>query len=154
MKPLPITRTTDSKAAFRAGRVFRIRAWPAGNGWPGMFALALLLAATVACAGDGGVEQRAWQEIRGGALLVDVRTPREYAAGHLEGALLIPYDQVKQRLVEFGEDKGRSIVLYCRSGRRAGVAERILREAGFTNVLNAGGYEAMRAAQRHRGAES
>ncbi len=115
---------------------------------PTLFALAMLLVVTVACArGGDGVEQRAWQEIGNGALLVDVRTPREYEAGHLDGAVLIPHDQVEQRLAEFGDDKSRSIVLYCRSGRRAGVAEQILREAGFTNVLNAGGYEAMKAAK-------
>ncbi len=116
----------------------------------GYFLLVLLLLFTaVACAKstDGAVEKQAWQEIRNGALLVDVRSQEEYDAGHLEGALLIPYDQIPERLAEFGEDKNHSIVVYCRSGKRAGVAEKTLREAGFTNVLNAGGYEAMKAAK-------
>ncbi len=112
--------------------------------------LLMLLAAVAACAdsGDGTLEKRAWQEIRNGALLVDVRSRQEYDAGHLEGALLIPHDQVERRIAEFGDDKGRSIVLYCRSGRRAGVAEQVLRGAGFTNVLNAGGYKEMMAARQ------
>jgi len=109
----------------------------------------LLLFTAAACANSSSesVERKAWEMIRQGALLVDVRTPQEYEAGHLEGALLIPYDQIPQRLAEFGEDKSRPIVVYCRSGRRAGVAEQTLRKAGFTNVLNAGGYEAMKAAK-------
>ncbi len=109
---------------------------------------ALLLFVTAACAKpDGPTERKAWEMINNGALLVDVRTREEYDAGHLEGALLIPYDQISQRLAEFGEDKGRPIVVYCRSGRRAGIAEKTLRKAGFTNVFNAGGYETMKAAK-------
>ncbi len=116
----------------------------------GYFLLVVLFLFTaVACAksSDGSIEKQAWQEIRNGALLVDVRTQKEYDAGHLEGALLIPYDQIPQRLAEFGEDKNRSIVVYCRSGKRAGIAEETLRKAGFTHVLNAGGYKAMKAAK-------
>ncbi len=119
------------------------------RGFVWLFALLLLFTAG-ACAksgNNGSVEQKAWELINNGALLVDVRTKEEYDAGHLEGALLIPYDQIPERLAEFGDDKNRPIVVYCRSGKRAGVAERTLREAGFTNVLNAGGYEAMKAAK-------
>jgi len=109
----------------------------------------LLLFTVAACAdsASGSVEKRAWNEIRNGALLVDVRTQKEYDAGHLEGSLLIPYDQITQRITEFGEDKSRQIVVYCRSGRRSGVAEQTLRKYGFINVLNTGGYEAMKEAR-------
>ncbi|HHS83514.1 MAG TPA: rhodanese-like domain-containing protein [Gammaproteobacteria bacterium] len=109
----------------------------------------LLLFTVAACAkqNDGAIEKQAWAAIHNGALLVDVRTKQEYDAGHLKGALLIPYDQIEQRITEFGEDKNRTIVVYCRSGRRAGVAEQTLHKLGFKNVLNAGGYEAMKAAK-------
>lgn len=86
------------------------------------------------------VEAQAWALIDNGALLVDTRSQKEFDSGHLEGALLIPHGQVGERLAEFGTDKTRPIVLYCRSGNRASQAERVLRAGGFTRVLNAGGY--------------
>ena len=102
-----------------------------------------------ACTGSDNesVEGKAWQEIRSGAMLLDVRTPEEFAGGHLENALNIPYDQITSRSAELGEDKNKMIVVYCRSGKRAGAAEKTLKSLGFTNVLNAGGYDSMRAAQ-------
>jgi phage shock protein E len=78
------------------------------------------------------------------ALVVDVRTPEEYASGHLAEAINVPHDQVADRLGEFGADKTRPIVVYCRSGRRSGIAREALSNAGFTNVINAGGYEELR----------
>ena len=57
-----------------------------------------------------------------GALLVDVRTPEEFAAGHVAGAINIPHLEVEARLVEFGADHEREIVVYCRSGNRSGLA--------------------------------
>jgi phage shock protein E len=86
-------------------------------------------------------EAKAWRLIEEGALVVDVRTPEEFAGGHLDNAVLIPHDQVPSRLAEFGDDKQAQIVLYCRSGARAGKAEAALREAGYKNVFNGGGYE-------------
>lgn len=61
-------------------------------------------------------------------LVIDVRTPEEFAQGHVPGAVLIPYDQVAQRLAEI--PAGRELVLYCHSGRRATLAERVLAEDG------------------------
>lgn len=72
-----------------------------------------------------------------GALLVDVRTPREYATGHLEGAINIPVQELEHRTAELGE-KTRPVVLYCRSGARSGSAQRLLRERGFTAAYNLG----------------
>lgn len=87
-------------------------------------------------------EVQGWNLISMGALLVDVRTPEEFSAGHLDGAINIPHDQTLARLAEFGSDKDKSIVVYCRSGNRSGKAHGILVEQGFTNAHNAGGYEA------------
>ena len=86
------------------------------------------------------LEAQAWALIDNGALLVDTRSQKEFDTGYLEGAILIPHDQVEERLIEFGADKSRPIVLYCRAGNRAGQAEKVLRAAGFSQVLNAGGY--------------
>ena len=63
-------------------------------------------------------------------LYVDVRTPEEYAAGHVKGALLIPYDEMDERWEELSPYSDRQIALYCRSGRRSGIAEDVLREKG------------------------
>lgn len=67
-------------------------------------------------------------------LLLDVRTPAEYAAGHLPGARLIPHDQLPQRLAELGANKDQEVLVYCRSGRRAAQAIDTLTRAGFTHV--------------------
>ena len=88
-------------------------------------------------------EERAWALLDQGALLVDVRTPAEYAQGHLEGAINIPHDQIARRVAEFGQDKGRPIVVYCRSGRRSGIALETLDGLGFTRVHNGGGYDSL-----------
>jgi len=70
-----------------------------------------------------------------GTLLVDVRTPGEFAQGHAPGAVLIPLDQIGKRLTELG-GKDRPIALICRSGNRSGQAQGILEQAGFTKTVN------------------
>lgn len=68
-------------------------------------------------------------------LLLDTRTPEEFAAGHIPGAVLLPHDQVAARWREVGLDPSRPVVVYCRSGRRAKIAERVLiAELGFADV--------------------
>lgn len=89
----------------------------------------------------------AWEMIQGGALVVDVRTTEEFSAGHIAGAINVPYDQVAQRIAEFGSEKQREIVVYCKSGRRASVARETLVKSGFENVFNAGGYTDLAASQ-------
>jgi phage shock protein E len=75
----------------------------------------------------------------GGALVVDVRTPGEFASGHHPRAINIPVDQVESRIADFG-DKNKPVVVYCASGSRSGRAKRTLEAAGFSSVTNAGGY--------------
>lgn len=76
-----------------------------------------------------GVEARALVEK--GALLVDVRTPAEFQADAVEGAINIPHDQIEARAAELGA-KGRPVVLYCHSGRRSGIAARELSRLGHS----------------------
>jgi phage shock protein E len=64
-----------------------------------------------------------------GALLLDVRTAAEYAAGHVAGAINIPVDDLSSRLGEI--DPGRPIVVYCQSGARAARATQTLCDAGY-----------------------
>lgn len=112
------------------------------------FAGILVVMFTSACAGGGSIDQQsAWKEIRSGAKLIDVRTPEEFASGHLQGAVNIPYDQISSRLAEVGGDKGQPVVVYCRSGKRSAKAKDTLEGLGYSHVINGGGYEAMKGAQ-------
>lgn len=75
--------------------------------------------------------------IAAGALLVDVRTPDEFSAGHIDGAKNVPVDAVQRRIHEFGNKK-RTVVVYCRSGARSSAAKRILEANGYGQVINLG----------------
>jgi phage shock protein E len=75
--------------------------------------------------------------VQAGARLVDVRTPAEFAAGRLPGAINIPVQELGDRLVEL-QPKDTPVVLYCRSGRRSGSAARTLKSAGFAVVHDLG----------------
>jgi phage shock protein E len=67
-------------------------------------------------------------------LLLDVRKPEEFAAGHVPGAVTLPHDQLASRLAELPASRTEPVVVYCRSGRRAALAEDVLRQGGYTNV--------------------
>jgi len=67
-------------------------------------------------------------------LLLDVRKPEEFAAGHVPGAINIPHDQLANRLAELPASRDKPVVVYCRSGRRAALAEDVLRQGGYTKV--------------------
>ena len=72
---------------------------------------------------------------------VDNRTEEEFLAGHIEGAILLPYDEIEARHAELDASFEDDIRLYCKSGRRSGVAKDILTGLGYKNVTNEGGYE-------------
>ncbi|MBC7748143.1 rhodanese-related sulfurtransferase [Flavobacterium sp. CG_9.1] len=77
--------------------------------------------------------------IKEGAFLVDVRTPAEFAEGHVKGSTNIPLDQVPNQLAQFkGKDQ---IIVFCRSGNRSGQAKMILERNGFKNVTNGGTWQ-------------
>ena len=73
-------------------------------------------------------------------LFVDVRTPQEYASGHINSAVNIPLDQLMGRMEELQHAEG-PIVLYCRSGNRSGMAQLLLQAQGFRNLFNGGGLD-------------
>lgn len=72
-------------------------------------------------------------------LLLDVRTPEEFAQGHVAGAVNISHDRIAERMEEIAAFEDQSVVLYCRSGRRAGIAASVLREAGFEDLAHLDG---------------
>ena len=75
------------------------------------------------------------------AVLIDVRTPEEFAEGSLPGARQIEFDQIAEQIAAVAPDKSKPVILYCRSGRRSGIAQKTLADLGYSNVIDAGGYE-------------
>ena len=86
-------------------------------------------------------EQSAVQQEKAKGVWIDVRSAEEFNAGHLQGAVNIPHDKIIEGVKAIGSDKDAPINLYCRSGRRAEAALTELKNAGYTNVINHGGYE-------------
>ena len=75
----------------------------------------------------------------GAALIIDVRTDREWHAGHLATAVHLPLQNISKEIHHIVDDKQQKIYLYCRSGNRSGKAVKILQGLGYSHVINAGG---------------
>lgn len=73
--------------------------------------------------------------------VIDVRTPTEFAGGHLEGAVNIDWEGTDFAGQVASLDKNGVYILYCRSGNRAGKALEALKGMGFTHLTNAGGVD-------------
>ena len=86
------------------------------------------------------------QFVQGGAAhqLIDVRTPEEFAGGHIAGAVNIPVQELGARLSEVAQDE--PVVVYCRSGNRSAQAAQILDQAGYAPVYDLGGIGAWQQA--------
>lgn len=72
-------------------------------------------------------------------VLVDVRTRQEYNSGHIPDSLLIPLNQLANKIEKKIPEKDCKIFVYCASGARSASAVRILSKIGYTNVYNLGG---------------
>ena len=101
------------------------------------FALALLLLAGCAHPTLSGEEAQA--RVKQGAFLLDVRSPGEFAEGHLAGAVNVPVQELEATLSSLPVDRNREIVVYCRSGMRSSRARGILLKAGDSKVEDLGG---------------
>ncbi len=82
--------------------------------------------------------------VAGQPLIIDVRTADEYQQAHIRQAVNIPFDQIADRIAAFAPDHDTRIALYCRSGRRSGIAEQTLRQLGYSQVENRGSLDDMR----------
>lgn len=89
---------------------------------------ALLLSLLAGCASTAG-----------DVVWLDVRTDEEYAEDHIAGSAHIPHDEIAARVAELGLDKDSEIRVYCRSGKRAGIALATLQELGYSRAENVGG---------------
>ncbi|HEY0941267.1 MAG TPA: rhodanese-like domain-containing protein [Steroidobacter sp.] len=72
-------------------------------------------------------------------VILDVRTPEEYAAGHVPGAINMPYTHLPARISEIADAADKDIVVYCEVGVRAEEGAARLRESGFTRLLHLDG---------------
>lgn len=79
---------------------------------------------------------------------IDVRSQLEHSIDSIEGDVRISHGDIVKQISQMFPDKGSEIQLYCRSGGRAGIAMSALREAGYTNVSNAGGIDQARRKRR------
>lgn len=77
--------------------------------------------------------------IKEGAFLVDVRTPSEFSSGSVKGAVNIPLDALAQELPRFKGKK--NIIVFCRSGNRSSQAKNILKQNGFSHVIDGGTWQ-------------
>lgn len=77
-------------------------------------------------------------------VLIDVRTPEEFATGHLEGALNIDHQVISQRIGMAGVGKDDEVILYCRSGRRSALALETLKGMGYRKLQNYGSMDEAR----------
>ena len=73
-------------------------------------------------------------------VILDVRSPEEFAEGHLPGARNVPYDALADRLGELGIASDTEVVAYCQSGRRAAIAAGVLHDGGYINVRDLSGH--------------
>jgi len=81
------------------------------------------------------------EKIKAGARVLDVRSPDEFRDGAYPGALNVPVQELGRRLHELPKDE--PVVLYCASGARSAMAARMMKQAGFKDVINAGGLDDM-----------
>ena len=69
-------------------------------------------------------------------LLIDVRSPQEFADGHIPGAVNMPHDSTNDYIADLEGHKDKPIIIYCRSGRRAQLAMKVLQDMDFSEVMH------------------
>ena len=100
-------------------------------------AVSVLAVMSLSC-GQGKYDKSA--RINGGSMIIDVRTAKEYKEGHLKNAINIPYTEIGERIADHVKNREEKITVYCRSGRRSGIAKETLKNKGYRLVVNAGAY--------------
>lgn len=73
------------------------------------------------------------------AVLLDVRSAGEFASGHIDGAVLLPHDEITARIETVVPVKTTPVFVYCRSGRRSGIAVEAMKALGYTDLVDLGG---------------
>jgi len=104
-------------------------------------ALTVLSFGLVACGEETINSPQAAELVSAGTVIIDVRTPEEFAAGHLDGAVLIEIKHPSFDAEITKLDATASYIVYCRSGNRSAQAVDRMREIGITNVTDLGSLE-------------
>ncbi|GGO69075.1 rhodanese-like domain-containing protein [Bowmanella pacifica] len=102
-----------------------------------LYILLLVLFTSLASASGTGFSSISAQQLlerKQDVVVVDVRTPEEYAEGHVPGAINVPHDRINEFLQQLDNEKSSQLVLYCRSGRRAKLAANELHKLGFGSI--------------------
>ncbi len=81
---------------------------------------------------------KALELVNQGAVVIDVRTPSEFASGSVKDAINLPLDSISQKIAAATPDKEQPILVFCMSGTRSAMARRVLRTNGYKNVYNLG----------------
>ena len=82
-----------------------------------------------------------------GAVVIDVRTPAEYKGGHVKGAVNIPLNEVQRRMKKI-KAYGKPVITCCASGRRSGMAAKMIQQSGV-EAVNGGPWQQVRNAVAH-----
>lgn len=77
-----------------------------------------------------------FQKVKDGGILIDVRTRQEFLEGHLEGAILIPYFEIRKKIPNIIPSKEQCIILYCQNGGRSAKAYELLKKIGYMDIYN------------------
>ena len=112
--------------------------------------LSILFVAVLVLSGCGGAVRQngeyrkispdqAQQMMQDDVIILDVRTPEEFDGGHIENAILLPDYEVKDNVQNISPDKTKTILIYCRTGRRSEIAAKQLINMGYTNAIDFGG---------------
>lgn len=108
------------------------------------FSIALVAISTIAlgaCSSSDASSSRVDAAVIAESMIIDVRTPEEYVAGHLDGATLIDIKDASFDAKMAELDPNASYIIYCRSGNRSAQAVERMKEAGFTNLTDLGSLE-------------
>lgn len=104
-------------------------------------ALAVASLSAASCGGQAAEVSQAATVAVGDAVIIDVRTPEEFAAGHLNGALLIDFKDASFESEIAKLDPAATYIVYCRSGNRSAQAANRMREIGIANITDLGSLE-------------
>ena len=103
--------------------------------------IATLVAVVFFIKKSGQISARdALEKLKGGALVIDVRSPGEFGSGHLVRSINIPLDEIESALPRRVPGKQQVLLLHCASGMRSGMAKSKLKTMGYGNAYNLGSY--------------
>ncbi len=109
--------------------------------WKNWLIAAVIIVAFFVLRRIGQISAKAAREhLKNGAVVIDVRSPGEFAGGHLPQALNMPVDQVETLVPRRVKDRSQVLLLHCQSGMRSGAAKKKLQALGYRNAFNLGSY--------------